>query len=277
MSRPTAAPHARAGAAPHAPHGSGRVGQAETEESLGPPHLPHMPHRISASGGGKHAPGAMKKSLAALAERWEARAAARQATATRPGEAEPVANEAPATLPPAPPTVTPDAWGLTGTERAAALARLKAAAPLPEAPAPPEPPPPPALPPPPADEWLGTIARAIAAAVAEGAERETDEAGFVVLVRPDGSRLAVTPGAALELHRAGLLPTLPEAVARSRFAATARPACWSDPEDVPTEGDRCPCGGRRWWTSAPIPDGWACTNCPPTDHLAPEAVRTVTT
>lgn len=209
MSRPTAAPHARAGAAPHAPHGSEGVGHAETEETLRLPHMPHMPHRVSASGGEKHAPGAMKKSLAALAERWEARTAARQAAASRPGEADPVANEAPSTRSPPPPPDTPDAWGMSDADRVAALARLEAAEPVAVAPAPPEPPPSPALP------WW----------------------------------------------------QMPYGAERGRAFADAKALRGA-----------CPiCAGRRWWRRAGTDEAPTCATCHPPDHLAPEAVRMVTT
>lgn len=262
MSRPVAAPPARAGAAPHAPHAVERVGQAETEETLRLPHLPHMPHRDLASGGEKHAPEKKTQRLAALAARWEARTAARQAEQAAP-EPEPAA--VPVPLAP-PPTEAPrdgfqhhrqpegrDAWGLTGAERAAALARLEGVGPVP-APAPAPPPP---------DHWLARLAGAIAAALADGAEREADPDGWLVLIRPEGDRLVVAPHIVAELDGAGLLPRLPEAVARSTYTATARPACWSDPHDVPAKGDRCRCGGGRWWTSAPNPDGWCCSICHP--------------
>lgn len=76
-----------------------------------------------------------------------ARLRGREAAAPEPvAVPEPVANEAPSTRSPPPPPDTPDASGLTGTDHAAALARLEAAEPVAVAPAPPEPPPSPALP-----------------------------------------------------------------------------------------------------------------------------------
>lgn len=130
---------------------------------------------------------------------------------------------------------------------------------------------------PPAEWWLSDIARSIAEAVAAGADRDADPDGFLVLVRPAGERLVVRPATFAALDAAGLLPILPPALERSRHAATARPPCWSDPADLPVEGDRCRCGGHRWWTSAPKPDGWCCVTCHPPVHLRPEAVRVVTT
>jgi hypothetical protein len=61
--------------------------------------------------------------------------------------------------------------------------------------------------------WLASIARSIRAALADGAVRVTDpEAGWLVLVRPDGRRTVVAPGAVEQLAAAGLLPDLPEAL-----------------------------------------------------------------
>jgi hypothetical protein len=125
--------------------------------------------------------------------------------------------------------------------------------------------------------WLADIARSIRAALADGADRDADPDGYLVLVRPEGERLVVTPATFASLDAAGLLPALPPALAPSRNAATARPPCWSDPDDLPVEGDRCRCGGHRWWTYAPKPDGWCCVTCRPPVHLRAEAVREVTT
>ncbi len=122
-----------------------------------------------------------------------------------------------------------------------------------------------------------SIALSIADALADGADREADPDGFLVLIRPDGTRLVVSPGTVAALEAAGLLPPLPPALARSRHAATARPPCWSDPDDVPVEGDRCRCSARRWWTYAPKPDGWCCVTCHPPLHLPAGAVRVVDT
>jgi hypothetical protein len=129
----------------------------------------------------------------------------------------------------------------------------------------------------PTEWWLADIARSIAEAIAVGADRDADAGGCLVLVRPTGERLVVTPGTFAALDAAGLVPPLPPALERSRNAATARPPCWSDPDDLPVEGDRCPCGGHHWWTYAPKPDGWCCTTCRPPVHLRPEAVRVVVT
>lgn len=123
------------------------------------------------------------------------------------------------------------------------------------------------------DGWRADIALSIRTAVADGAEREADPDGFLVLLRRDGARLVVTPGTFAALDAEGFLPALPTALARSRHAASARPACWSDPDDLPVEGDRCRCGGRRWWTYAPKPDGWCCVTCHPHGHLRIDVVR----
>lgn len=59
---------------------------------------------------------------------------------------------------------------------------------------------------PPATPWLARLARAIAAAVADGAEQEADPDGWLLLIRPSGRRLAVAPHVVAELTAAGLLP-----------------------------------------------------------------------
>jgi hypothetical protein len=116
--------------------------------------------------------------------------------------------------------------------------------------------------PPPAGPVL--TARRIAASIADGAEREDDPDGWLVLVRPDGRRHIVAPHTLAELDAAGLLPELPPAVPRSTYAARARPPSWSEPDDEPREGDRCcMCGSGRWWTATPVPDGWCCSTCHP--------------
>jgi hypothetical protein len=120
-----------------------------------------------------------------------------------------------------------------------------------------------------------TAAR-IAASVADGAEREADPDGWLVLVLPDGRRHIAAPHIAAALDAAGLLPDLPPAMSRSTFAARARPPSWSDPADAPRESDRCClCGSGRWWTAAPIPDGWCCSTChPPPPGRAVKEVAT---
>lgn len=130
---------------------------------------------------------------------------------------------------------------------------------------------------PPAEHWLVSIGRAIAAAIAAGAEREADEGGFIVLIRPDGDRLAVAPHIVAELDAAGLLPVLPEPVGQSTFAARARPPEWWDGTDTPQAGDRCRCGSRRFWTERARPGGWRCSTCHPALHLVADEVLVVTT
>ena len=104
----------------------------------------------------------------------------------------------------------------------------------------------------------------IAASIADGAEREDDPDGWLVLVLPDGRRHVAAPHIVAALDAARLLPDLPPAVARSKYAARARPPSWSEPDDGPREGDRCClCGSGRWWTAAPKPDGWCCSTCHP--------------
>jgi hypothetical protein len=123
--------------------------------------------------------------------------------------------------------------------------------------------------------WLVTIGRAVAAALADGAEREADAAGWVLLVRTDGARLVVAPHIVAELDAARHLPALPEAVERSTYAARARPAEWWDGNDEPKAGDRCRCGGRRFWTERDRLGGWRCSTChPPPPGLAVTPMKT---
>jgi hypothetical protein len=122
--------------------------------------------------------------------------------------------------------------------------------------------------------WLDGIAAALRAALVDGAEREADPEGWLVLVRPDGRRGATAPHIVAELVAAGVLPALPEARETVEAALRARPPSWSAAEDVPRPGDRCHCGGRRWWREAgETPRGWRCAACHPPCHLPPEAVR----
>jgi len=127
------------------------------------------------------------------------------------------------------------------------------------------------------DGWCADIALSIRTAVAEGAEREADPDGFLVLVRPDGGRLVVTPATLASLEAAGVLPPLPPAVGRSMHAASARPPCWSDPDDLPVEGDRCRCGSMRFWTERGRRCGWLCSTCRPPLHLGADDALVVTT
>jgi hypothetical protein len=122
------------------------------------------------------------------------------------------------------------------------------------------------------DAWLGGIAEVVRAALADGAEREADPEGWLVLVRPDGRRSLTAPRVVTELDAAGLLPSLPDALQAVEAAVCARPPSWAEVEDAPRPGDRCRCGGRRWWTEATEPRGWRCRTCHPPDHLGPRAV-----
>ncbi len=110
------------------------------------------------------------------------------------------------------------------------------------------------------------LASSIRMALADGAEREADLEGWLVLVRPDGRRLVLAPHAVVELERSGRLPPLPEPVDRAVGVACARPPSWSEVEDAPEPGDRCVCGGRRWWRHAHSPQGWWCAACRPVLH-----------
>ncbi len=117
------------------------------------------------------------------------------------------------------------------------------------------------------DAGLGAAAAARRAALADGAEREADTAGWLILVRPDGRRCVMPPGTVARLDEAGLLPALPAARETVEAARCARPPSWSETEDVPLPGDRCLCGGRRWWRDAEAPRGWECWACHPPDPL----------
>ncbi|MBR0682218.1 hypothetical protein GXW74_17135 [Roseomonas eburnea] len=130
---------------------------------------------------------------------------------------------------------------------------------------------------PPADGWLRHLAAAIAAALADGAEREADPDGWLRLIRPDGRRSVTAPHVAAQLSAAGLLPPLPEARETVEAAACARPTAWCEIEDEPREGDRCGCGSRLWWVEPQALTGWACATCHPPEHLPAEAVRLVRT
>ena len=110
------------------------------------------------------------------------------------------------------------------------------------------------------------LASSVRMALADGAERELDPDGWLVLVRPDGRRLVLAPHAVVELERSGRLPPLPEPVDRAVGSACARPPSWSEVEDAPEPGDRCVCGGRRWWRHAQSPQGWWCAACRPVLH-----------
>ncbi len=124
---------------------------------------------------------------------------------------------------------------------------------------------------------LGGAAAALRAALADGAEREADTAGWLILVRPDGRRSVVPPGTVAGLETAGLLPALPAARETVEAARCARPPSWSETEDAPEPGDRCVCGGRRWWCDAKAPRGWWCYGCHSPDPLSAGRVREVRT
>lgn len=127
---------------------------------------------------------------------------------------------------------------------------------------------------PPADGTIA-LASAIRAALAEGAEREADAAGWLVLVRQDGRRLVLTPDAVAALAGAGALPELPEAVEHADAARRARPSFWTVAGDPPRPGDRCLCGGRQWWRAE---DGatWWCEACHPSAGIRAEMRDTTT-
>lgn len=115
--------------------------------------------------------------------------------------------------------------------------------------------------------WAPAMAARIAAVLAEGAEREADANGFLILVRPDGRRHVTVPAALSVLEAAGLLPALPPALAVAEAAARARPVSWAEAADLPREGDRCPRGHGHWWTERAAALGWRCAACHPPVHL----------
>lgn len=127
------------------------------------------------------------------------------------------------------------------------------------------------------DAGLGGVAAAVRAALADGAEREADPEGWLILVRPDGRRSVMPPGTVARLEETGLVPALPEAHETVEAARCARPPSWSETEDVPVPGDRCVCGGRRWWCDAEAPRGWCCWTCHPPEPLPADKVHEVRT
>lgn len=129
----------------------------------------------------------------------------------------------------------------------------------------------------PNDPWLRHAAQALIETLNTGAEREADDDGWIVLVRPSGHRHVLAPRIVAQMEAAGLMPPLPPSVSPSSFAAHARPTAWSNPTDLPLTGDRCGCGGRCWWTTKQRPDGWCCSTCHPPVHLPAEAIHEVTT
>jgi hypothetical protein len=120
------------------------------------------------------------------------------------------------------------------------------------------------------DPWLRSIAGCVARALAEGACRERDPGGYLVLVRPDGRRTTVAPHIVASLAEAGLLPPV-AAGAGGGCLQLRRPPSWSDPADLPQPGEWCTCcsrftrAGGRWWREAEAPLGWRCWTCHPPD------------
>jgi hypothetical protein len=91
------------------------------------------------------------------------------------------------------------------------------------------------------DAWLASIARSIRAALADGAVVATDADGWLILIRPDGRRLTVSPTTVEQLRAAELLPDLPDAVRagggrRRRGRARRRAGC--DPVRAPAAACR---------------------------------------
>ena len=126
------------------------------------------------------------------------------------------------------------------------------------------------------EQDLSPAAASIQSALADGAERELEPEGWLVLVRPDGRRLVLAPRAVAKLERSGHLPFLPEPAERAAGAACARPPSWSEVEDAPEHGDRCVCGGNQWWRHARPPHGWWCAECHPLLHTKGGTVKVET-
>jgi hypothetical protein len=132
------------------------------------------------------------------------------------------------------------------------------------------------------DPWLRSIAGPVARALAEGACRERDPGGYLVLVRPDGRRTTVAPNIVAALAEAGLLPPLPQAK-EVDASLLQRPPSWSDPAALPQPADWCSCcsrrsrAGGRWWREAEAPSGWRCWICHPPDGRPMTAVVEVRT
>jgi hypothetical protein len=132
------------------------------------------------------------------------------------------------------------------------------------------------------DPWLRSIAGSVARALAEGAGRERDPGGYLVLVRLDGRRMTVAPHIVASLAEAGLLPPLPQAQEVDP-SQTRRPPSWSDAADLPQPGEWCSCcsrftrAGGRWWREAEAPLGWRCWTCHPPDGRPMTAVVEVRT
>jgi hypothetical protein len=114
--------------------------------------------------------------------------------------------------------------------------------------------------------WLRLIAGSVVRALAEGARRERDPAGWLVLVRPDGRQTMVAPHIVALLAEAGLLPPLPQAQ-EVDASDLGWPPARSDPSSPPP-GAWCTCCGRftrtggRWWRALEEP-GWCCSTCHP--------------
>ncbi len=120
--------------------------------------------------------------------------------------------------------------------------------------------------------------------MAEGACRERDPGGYLVLVWPDGRRTTVAPHIVSSLAEAGLLPPQAQAHAQEVDASQLRrPPSWPDPADLPRPGEWCTCcsrftrAGRRWWREAEAPSGWRCWTCHPPDGRPTTAVVEVRT
>jgi hypothetical protein len=132
------------------------------------------------------------------------------------------------------------------------------------------------------DPWLRSIAGSVARALAEGACRERDPGGYLVLVRQDGRRTTVAPHIVASLAEAGLLPPLPQAQ-EVDASQLRRPPSWSDSADLPQPGEWCTCcsrvtrAGGRWWREAEAPSGWRCWTCHPPDGRPTTAVVEVRT
>ncbi|WP_143018322.1 hypothetical protein [Belnapia rosea] len=123
--------------------------------------------------------------------------------------------------------------------------------------------------------WLRSIAASVARALAEGAHRERDPDGWLVLVRPNGRQTMVASHIVASLAEAGLLPPLPPEQ-EADTSGLGCPPSWSEPSEPP-RGAWCWCCGRftqrggRWWHEADRL-GWCCWTCHPPDGLPATAI-----
>lgn len=129
-------------------------------------------------------------------------------------------------------------------------------------------------------QLLRSIAGSVAQALAEGAHRERDPDGWLVLGRPDGRWTKVAPHIVASLAEAGLLPPLPPEQEMDTSILGCPPS-WSEPSGPPPGAWCTACGrftqrGGRWWRDVERL-GWCCWTCHPPDGVPATAVVEVRT